>query len=214
MEATFCFVDVAGFTALTEAHGAEAAADLVDQFSSLVGAALADGDRFVDCIGDAAFVVSPRPDDGVGFVVRLFRAAAAEPNFPALRAGLHHGEAVERGESFYGGAVNLAARAAAHAGGSQVIATRGVAQAAKRLGIAIASLGPIALRNMRDPVELFTLNILEQEHHQVLDPVCRMLVIRESAAGHLHHDGVEYWFCSLDCVRQFADHPSAFVGVR
>lgn len=33
VEATFCFVDLAGFTALTEAHGDDAAADLIARFS-------------------------------------------------------------------------------------------------------------------------------------------------------------------------------------
>ncbi len=36
IEATFCFVDVAGFTALTEAHGDLAAADIIGRFAELV----------------------------------------------------------------------------------------------------------------------------------------------------------------------------------
>jgi hypothetical protein len=40
LSATFCFVDVAGFTALTEAHGDHAAAHLVERFETLVKNAL------------------------------------------------------------------------------------------------------------------------------------------------------------------------------
>jgi class 3 adenylate cyclase len=36
MEGTFCFIDMAGFTALTEAHGDETAANLVERFISIV----------------------------------------------------------------------------------------------------------------------------------------------------------------------------------
>ena len=36
IEATFCFVDIAGYTALTDTHGEVAAADLVDEFAALV----------------------------------------------------------------------------------------------------------------------------------------------------------------------------------
>ncbi len=40
MEATFCFVDLTGFTALTEAHGDHAAADLAARFGAAVDASL------------------------------------------------------------------------------------------------------------------------------------------------------------------------------
>ena len=36
IEATFCFVDIAGYSALTNTHGELAAADLVDDFSQLI----------------------------------------------------------------------------------------------------------------------------------------------------------------------------------
>jgi len=36
VEATFCFIDVAGYTALTETHGGIAAADLADEFRELL----------------------------------------------------------------------------------------------------------------------------------------------------------------------------------
>ena len=35
IEATFCFVDIAGYTALTDTHGERAAADLVDDFAGI-----------------------------------------------------------------------------------------------------------------------------------------------------------------------------------
>ena len=36
IEATFCFIDIAGYTALTDTHGEVAAADLVDEFHDLI----------------------------------------------------------------------------------------------------------------------------------------------------------------------------------
>jgi class 3 adenylate cyclase len=163
MEGTFCFVDLSGFTALTEAHGAEAAADLVDRFTMLVRGALESHGRFVDRIGDAAFVVCPTADEGVAFVMHLFDDVAREADFPVLRAGLHHGEALERHDSFYGSTVNLAARVAARAGGGQVVATKQVAAAARGHGLFVESLGNISLRNVREPVELFLLNVSTAE---------------------------------------------------
>lgn len=64
MEATFGFVDLAGFTALTEAHGAEAAADCVHRFVRSVEEALADEGRLIERIGDAVFVTTnPRREN-------------------------------------------------------------------------------------------------------------------------------------------------------
>jgi adenylate cyclase len=210
MEGTFCFVDLAGFTALTEAHGAEAAADLVGRFTVLVRGALESHGRFIDRIGDAAFVVCPTAEEGVAFVMQLFDHAAGEADFPALRAGLHHGEALERDDSFYGSTVNVAARVAARAGGGQAVATRQVADAAKRRGLLVESLGVIALRNVREPLELFLLNASTAEQPIAIDPVCRMRVQPSKAAGRVTHAGTDYWFCSLDCVSQFARDPTAF----
>jgi class 3 adenylate cyclase len=211
MEGTFCFVDLAGFTALTEAHGAETAADLVGRFTALVRNTLGSHGRFIERIGDAAFAVCPTADDGVAFVTQLFGEAAREADFPALRAGLHHGEALERDGSFYGATVNLAARVAAQAGGSQVLATAHVADAARRRGLVVESLGIIALRNIRTPVELFVLNTRTAEQGIAIDPVCRMRVQPSKAAGRLSHEGVDYWFCSLDCASEFAHDPAAFI---
>jgi YHS domain-containing protein len=43
-----------------------------------------------------------------------------------------------------------------------------------------------------------------------VDPVCRMAVDPNDAAGTLRHDGVRYYFCSLACARMFAEHPDRY----
>ena len=57
-------------------------------------------------IGAAVLVTSPDASAGVALVERMLIEAASEPHFPALRAGLHHGEAVERDGDVFGAAVN------------------------------------------------------------------------------------------------------------
>jgi adenylate cyclase len=212
MEATFCFVDVAGFTALTETHGPDAAADLITKFKVLVEAALGADGRIVDRAGDAFFVVMASPEAGVRFLTRLFEAAAREPDFPDLRAGLHHGEALEREGSYFGADVNLAARVAAHASGGSVLATAGVVPAAEKLGVAVTPLGPRSFRNVRAPVELYSLGIASGGAETVIDPVCRMRVEPARAPARLRFGERDYWFCSLQCAGLFAESPEAFVG--
>lgn len=209
IEATFGFIDLAGFTALTETHGDRAAVDLLDRFEAIVVAALGPQDRLVKSIGDAVMVAFSGPVPAVSAVDAIFAAAAAEPAFPMPRAGLHHGPAVARGADFIGNSVNLAARVTDQAHGGQVLATATVAHDARRSGYGITELGPFNLRNVAEPVELFALEVGPRDD-RAIDPVCRMQVSRDEAVGRLRHDDHAYWFCSLDCASKFAANPSAF----
>ena len=209
MQGTFSFVDMAGFSALTEAHGDDAAARFAMRLAELVERALGGEGRIVKTIGDAALVVTPMPDQAVRFISRLWSATTDEADFPVLRAGLHHGDAVERGGDVFGAAVNLAARVAAQARGGQVLLTAVVADAARAGGYPVTPLGRVALRNLREPADLFALE-LGPGTGDIVDPVCRMRVSPERAVGHLRIDGVTYWFCSLGCVRAFAADPAAY----
>ena len=57
---TFVFADIAGFTALTEAHGDEEAVKLVEEFSQAVEAELpAVGGEHVKTVGDALMLRIP-----------------------------------------------------------------------------------------------------------------------------------------------------------
>ena len=63
--ATFAFADIAGFTALTEAHGDEAAFALVADFRNAVKAELASvHGEHVKTIGDALMLRIPDPGTG------------------------------------------------------------------------------------------------------------------------------------------------------
>ncbi len=45
-----------------------------------------------------------------------------------------------------------------------------------------------------------------------IDPVCQMTVEPETAAAHVRHEGVDYYFCSEWCAEQFKENPSAFLA--
>jgi adenylate cyclase len=214
VEATFCFIDLEGFTALTEAQGDEDAADVATRFAELTRAALASGDRLVKTIGDAVLVTSESADSGIALVERLLTEAAQEPGFPALRAGLHHGGAVARDGDVFGAAVNLAARVAAEANAGEVLGTEPIATAARDRGIPVAELGSVALKNVRGTVPLFSLALVVGATETPADPVCHVLVDRRGAAGHLHYRGTDYWFCSLACAAAFASNPSWHIRVE
>jgi class 3 adenylate cyclase/YHS domain-containing protein len=207
IEGTFAFVDMAGFTALTEAQGDEDAADLATMFAEITRAALAPGDRLIKTIGDAVLVTSRDPAAGLSLIERLLTEAAAEPRLPTLRAGLHHGDAVARDGDVFGASVNLAARVAAEAHPAEVLGTAPIAEAAKGLGIPIVEIGEVALKNVRSMTFLYSMALMLGANDTPIDPVCRNHVDRRAAAGRLRYLNREYWFCSLTCAAAFASNP-------
>jgi adenylate cyclase len=209
-EWTFAMVDLAGYTALTETHGDEHAADLATTFTALARECLGPADRLIKPIGDAVLLAAPDPESGIGLVDRLLNASADLAGFPLARAGLHHGPAAEREGDVFGAAVNLAARVAGQAAGGQTLATFQVAEAARQQARLVHTVGPMTLRNVTVPVELFDIGLGPTRESGAVDPVCRMWVDHDHAAGRLRHHSREYWFCSLDCAATFAKSPEQY----
>jgi adenylate cyclase len=213
--ATFLFADIAGFTALTEAHGDEEAARVVADFSDAVTRELpAFGATHVKTIGDALMLRIPDPAQAVLLGLRIALDVLRGHRAPAVRVGLHHGPAIERDGDYFGAAVNLAARVSAAATGGEVLLTGGTAALARHVeGVRYESRGCPELRNIRDPVELVAAvrHGQTREHRFAIDPVCRIVVDPEYAAGRLVIDDTVYFFCSLDCAGAFARHPERFV---
>jgi len=208
IEATFGFVDLAGFTALTEAQGDEDAADVASRFVQLARSVLGPSDRLVKTMGDGLLVTSAHPTTAITFVEELMTLAMGEPGFPTLRVGLHHGEAVERDGDVFGAAVNLAARVAAEAHAGEVLGTAPIAEAARDSGIPVAELGEVTLKNVRGAIPLYSLALVVGVTDTPIDPVCQVPVDRRGAAGRLRYRNVEYWFCSLTCAAAFASNPA------
>jgi adenylate cyclase len=214
VSATFVFADIAGFTALTEAHGDEEAAALVAGFCRAVSAELpAAGGTQVKTIGDALMLRIPDPADAVLLGLRITHELMLGHGAPAVRVGMHHGTAVEQDGDYFGAAVNLAARVSAEAGGGEVLVTGATAALAPELeGVLYEPRGRRELRHVREPVELFAAVRAGGSQTGTLpcDPVCRMAVDPDRAAGRLVYEDVTYFFCTLACAGEFARHPERF----
>lgn len=207
------FVDLAGYSALTEAHGDAEAVEFVGRFEALAHTALGAGDHLVKTIGDAVMVAAPDPLAAAEFVGRLCRATDSEPPFPIVRAGIHAGPVVRRDNDYYGTTVNIAARVAAMASGGEVLVTGAVAAATTPAGIPTESIGTHSLRHISEPIELYRIEVCSAPHARLIDPVCHMALDQHDAAGRLRHEGRDYWFCSLACVDNFARHPERYALV-
>jgi adenylate cyclase len=214
--ATFLFADIAGFTALTEAHGDEEAANLVADFCDAVKAELpaCDG-AHLKTIGDALMLRIPDPGAAVRLGLRITHELMSVHGSPAIRVGLHHGSAVARDGDYFGATVNLAARVSSVASGGEVLLTGHTAALAPELdGVFYAPRGRHEPRNIREPVEpLAAVRLGEPAHGRlVIDPVCRMAVDPDHAAGRLTIDDTAYFFCTIGCAGEFARAPERFIA--
>jgi adenylate cyclase len=210
---TFVFADIAGYTALTEAHGDVDAAALADRFCRAMSEVVAArGGELVKTIGDAVMVRHPDPSEAVELGLAAAHEVIAGHGSPAVRVGMHHGPAIARGGDWFGATVNLAARVASLAAGGEVLVTQAVRENAGDLaGVEFESRGEQRIRNVALPVPLFAAvrddRSSEARH---LDPVCRMLVAEGREAGTLRHRDTLYRFCSLECARRFLQDPEAY----
>ena len=211
--ATFVFADIAGYTALTEAHGDDDAAELAARFcGEMSEIARARGGEMIKTIGDAVMVRHADPVEAVALGLTAAHEVIAGHGFPAVRVGMHHGPAVAREGDWFGATVNLAARVAALAAGGEVLVTHAVHERACALeGVEYESRGEQRIRNVAAPVALFAARRDERSSEaRHIDPVCRMLVAEDREAGSFRHEDTLYRFCSLECARRFLDDPGAY----
>jgi adenylate cyclase len=207
------FADIAGYTALTEAHGDADAAELAATFSGAISeVAASSGGEVIKTIGDAVMVRHSDPSQAVVLGLRAAHEVIAGHGSPAVRVGMHHGPAIARGGDWFGATVNLAARVAALAGGGEVLVTEAVRDGAGELGgVEFESRGEHRIRNVAAPVPLFAAvpeNRSSEARH--LDPVCHMLVAEGREAGSLRYRDTLYRFCSLECAQRFLRDPDAY----
>jgi adenylate cyclase len=210
------FADIAGFTALTEAHGDDQAAAVVAGFCHAVQAELPiSGGSQVKSIGDALMLRIPDPASAIRLGLRIATGIMSDHGAPTVRVGLHHGPALERDGDYFGAAVNLAARIAGQAVGGEVLLTADTAALAGEIdGVLYESRGRRQLRNVREPVELVAAAVgeIEPRRQLAIDPVCQMAVDPHHASGRLVYDDTTYFFCTLACAGDFAHHPERFVA--
>jgi adenylate cyclase len=183
---TFLFADLVGFTAFTERHGDDAAADVAIRFAEAAGELAHDhGVRLVKCLGDGVML---RGDDAAR-VVRLGLLLQSElaglDGLPPIHAGAHTGCAVERRGDWFGAAVNLAARVSDAARGGELLLTQATVAAAGHLrGVDLDELGPQLFRNVGAAVEVYSARpaVPEPAGHGLELPWARRPVLAPAAA--------------------------------
>ena len=212
---TFVFADLAGFTALTEAHGDERAADIALEFCRELNRVLPADAEDLKMLGDACLLRVGAASDAVELGLQLTDGLTRRHGFPDVRVGMHTGTAARRGDDWFGSTINIAARVAALAGPCDVLltaATRDESGGPDR--VVFEDRGDHELRHVADPVRLYRAKREESEDHGarwVIDPVCRMRLDVQHASTSIVHDGDEVFFCSALCAGRFVRAPERYV---
>jgi adenylate cyclase len=149
-----CFLDLVGYTRLTEERGDAAAAALAETLAVLVGrSAREHGGVPVKWLGDGVMVWFREPAGAVlaalGMVAQLPQAG-----LPPAHVGVAAGPVVVQGGDYFGRTVNLAARIAARAGAGEVLVSDRVAESAPPEGVTFVELGELRLEGFARPVRL------------------------------------------------------------
>jgi len=151
------FLDLTGYTKLTEERGDRAAAELAGRLVEMVHEfAHRRGGRAVKLLGDGVMFHFPEPGQavrcGLELVDRIPRVG-----LPQARVGLHSGPVVFQDGDYFGGTVNIAARITDYARPGEVLVSDQVVADTDRLeAVRFEPVGPVSLKGLSAPITLFT----------------------------------------------------------
>jgi class 3 adenylate cyclase len=211
---TFLFADLAGFTALTEAHGDVEALEIACDFADRVRAMLAEHRaEEIKTIGDEVMLRVPDASDAVRLGLRITKELAAHGQ-PPVRVGMHSGPGVRRDGDWYGGTVNLASRVAQAAHPGEVMLTEATRrEVGEPDDFEVVERGSRYFKNIPEPVPVHrAVPAGEAPLELEIDPVCKMAVDPKCAAAIRHRVGLTYWFCSQECAATFSNNPRSFIA--
>ena len=154
-----CFLDITGYTRLTDERGDEAAAALATQLSRIVQrSSFQHGGKPVKWLGDG--VMFWFRDPGPGVVAALDMAdSVVGAGLPPAHVGLHAGPVVFQQGDYYGQTVNIASRIAEYARPGEVLVSKAVVEASEQSAddrLTYTDIGPVELKGVGVAVHLLS----------------------------------------------------------
>jgi adenylate cyclase len=149
-----CFLDITGYTRLTQERGDDAAADLATTVARLVQrTSVQHGGKPIKWLGDGVMFYFDDPGRGTRAALEMV-VALAGAGLPPAHVGLHAGPVLFQEGDYFGQTVNLSARIADYARQGEVLVSRSVADASQEDGIAFSDIGPVELKGVSGTVHL------------------------------------------------------------
>jgi adenylate cyclase len=155
-----CFLDITGYTRITQERGDEEAASLAERLGRLVNrSSLAHGGRAVKWLGDGVMFYFRDPGPGVIAALEMVDGVR-DAGLPPAHVGLHAGPVLFQEGDYFGQTVNLASRIAEYARPGEVLVTQQVvdasADAGAFRGASFTEIGPVELKGVPEPVHLLS----------------------------------------------------------
>ena len=149
-----CFLDLVGYTRLTEEHGDQVAAELAETLALLVNRSSREhGGVPVKWLGDGVMIHYREPAGAVLAALQMVEECP-QAGLPPAHVGVAAGPVVIQGGDYFGRTVNLAARIAAHARPGQVLVSQSVVESASPEGVSFVELEELRLKGFARPVRL------------------------------------------------------------
>jgi len=151
-----CFVDLTGYTQLTEERGDAVAAEVAGRLAALVtDIARRRGGRPVRWLGDGGMFHFREPRMAVLAGLDVVEDAPSA-GLPAAHVGIHTGPVIAQDGDVYGRTVNLAARIASYAQAGQVVVSEDtVHRSGHDDTLRFHPLGPVELKGVATPLALY-----------------------------------------------------------
>jgi adenylate cyclase len=151
-----CFLDITGYTRLTEEHGDEAAAAVAARLTPLVQRSSERyGGKVVKWLGDGVMFHFRDPGGAVSAALEMLEAVAGA-GLPPAHVGLHAGPVVFQDGDYFGRTVNVAARIGERAGPGELLVSQEVVNAADLDDVSFTAIGPVALKGISEPLPLYS----------------------------------------------------------
>jgi class 3 adenylate cyclase len=150
-----CFLDLSGYTRLTDEHGDEEAAALAGRLADIVQLrSRSHGGEVVKWVGDGVMFRFRDPSGAVVSSLDLVEEIPAA-GLPPAHVGVAAGPVIRQGGDYYGRTVNLASRISDRAESGQVLVSEPVAEMASVRSVTFVPVGPVELKGLTGPVDLF-----------------------------------------------------------
>ena len=149
-----CFLDITGYTRLTEERGDAAAADLATRLATLVRRSSQEHEGTpVKWLGDGVMFYFRAPGDAVLAALEMVEVVGRQ-GLPPAHVGIHAGPVVFQEGDYFGRTVNLAARIAEYARPGEVLVSQEVIDAAEGGPVSFTEIGPVELKGVPGTLRL------------------------------------------------------------
>jgi adenylate cyclase len=151
-----CFLDITGYTRLTEERGDEAAAEVATTLATLVRQCSQEHDGTpVKWLGDGVMFYFREPGNAVLAALAMVEAVGRR-GLPPAHVGIHAGPVIFQDGDYFGRTVNLASRIAEYARPDEVLVSQEVVDAAEGGPVTFTEIGPVELKGVPGTLRLHT----------------------------------------------------------